>query len=305
MSFLIQKVRSGLVLFVAIMAVSTTTVNAQTLDRIQASGVIRLGFQADARPFSYRDETGKAQGYSMALCRQVANRVKSELKLADLQIQEVMLDSTEQFSAVEDAQVDLLCGNTTVTLAERQNVSFSVPIFLSGIGALTRTDAPSELQALLAGEEPQFRPRWRASYAHILQQRTFAAHTGSTASAWLEERKAEFGVIATIAPVADYEEGIAKVVTNNVDVFFGDRAILLDTALRSTRADELIVSPRQFTHEAIALALARNDEDFRLLVDRALSQLYRSGDITDIYLTYFGVPDDSAQTLFSWAALPE
>lgn len=298
-----RPVLTFLGMFVLVVAY-TTTAKAQTLDRIQASGVMRLGFQADARPFSYRDGSGKAQGYSVALCRKVADAVRLESNRADLHVEEVILSGTETIAALEKGRVDLLCGATTATLTSRRTVSFSLPIFLSGIGALVRADAPSQLQALLAGEEPRFRPRWRASYAHILQQRTFSVHTGTTAEGWLAERKAEFGIIAKITPVKHYEEGIRTVLDRTTDVFFGDRAILLDTVVRSAGAVDLVVSPRQFTHEAIALGLERGDENFRLMVDRTLSQLYRSGEIIEIYETYFGAPDESALNLFSWAALP-
>lgn len=303
----VKTSRLGLFLLgiIGLVAVHTSTVDAQTLDRIKKSGTIRLGFQSDARPFSYRDESGKAQGYSMEICRKIANEVQIELGLSKLVINEIPINGRKDFTSVESGNVDLLCGATAVTLTGRKTVSFSMPIFLSGIGALVRSDSPSQLRALLAGEKPKFRPRWRASYAKILQQLTYSAHTGTTAAQWLTKRKAEFGIIATIAPVAQYEDGIGMILNHKIDVFFGDRAILLDTALRSPSSVDLIVSPRQFTHEAIALALARDDEDFRLLIDRVLSQLYRTGDITNIYTSYFGIPDESALTLFSWAALPE
>ncbi|WP_338725361.1 amino acid ABC transporter substrate-binding protein [Shewanella baltica] len=303
----VKTSRLGLVLFgmLGLIAVLSSTVDAQTLDRIKQSGTIRLGFQSDARPFSYRDGSGSVQGYSMEICRKIASEVQTELGLTKLDINEIPISSAEGFSSIKAGNIDLLCGATAVTLTGRQTVSFSMPIFLSGIGALVRSDAPSQLRALLAGEKPKFRPRWRASYANILQQLTYSAHTGTTAAQWLTKRKAEFGIIATIAPVAQYEDGIDMILDHKIDVFFGDRAILLDTALRSPNLDNLIVSPRQFTHEAIALGLARDDEDFRLLVDRVISQLYRSGNITNIYTSYFGVPDESALTLFSWAALPE
>jgi ABC-type amino acid transport substrate-binding protein len=303
----VKTSRLGLVLFgiIGMVVVHTSTVDAQTLDRIKKSGTIRLGFQSDARPFSYRDGSGNVQGYSMEICRKIANEVQTELGLSKLDINEIPIKSAEGFTSIKAGNVDLLCGATAVTLTGRQTVSFSMPIFLSGIGALVRSDAPSQLRALLAGKKPKFRPRWRASYANILQQLTYSAHTGTTAAQWLTKRKAEFGIIATLAPVAQYEDGIGLILDHKTDVFFGDRAILLHNALHSPSLDDLIVSPRQFTHETIALALARDDEDFRLLIDRVLSQLYRSGNITTIYTNYFGVPDGSALTLFSWAALPE
>ena len=62
---------------------------------------------------------------------------------------------------------------------------------------------------------------------------------------------------------------------------------------------------RLFTFEPLAFALARGDEDFRLVVDRALSRFYRSGNIASIYTSAFGEPDENAVTFFRWNALPE
>jgi len=88
-------------------------------------------------------------------------------------------------------------------------------------------------------------------------------------------------------------------------VLFGDRAILLDAATRGPSADDLIVLEREFTYEPLALAFARGDEDFRLLVDRTLSRLYRSGEIGDIYKSFFGEPDADVLAFFRFVALPE
>ena len=86
---------------------------------------------------------------------------------------------------------------------------------------------------------------------------------------------------------------------------FGDRPILLDAANRGPSAEDLVVLERQFTFEPLALALARGDEDFRLLVDRTLSELYRSGEIAKLYAKWFGEPDESTLTFFQLSALPE
>jgi ABC-type amino acid transport substrate-binding protein len=65
------------------------------------------------------------------------------------------------------------------------------------------------------------------------------------------------------------------------------------------------VLSRQYTYEPIALAFARGDDDFRLLVDRTLSKLYRSGRIFNTYTQYFGEPDDTTQSFFRFVALPD
>ena len=74
------------------------------------TGNLTLGYRADARPFSYGDEAGTADGYAVALCNEVAERVKSELGLSTLTVEWVPVTVEDQFQAVKENKVDLLCG---------------------------------------------------------------------------------------------------------------------------------------------------------------------------------------------------
>ena len=68
----------------AIAALGTSrTSEAQTLDRVRGAAAIRLGYEANARPFSFGDG-GAPTGYAVALCKMVADRVKADLGLPDL-----------------------------------------------------------------------------------------------------------------------------------------------------------------------------------------------------------------------------
>jgi ABC-type amino acid transport substrate-binding protein len=115
----------------------------------------------------------------------------------------------------------------------------------------------------------------------------------------------DLDVRAGVALVDTYSGGVQRVVQRRSDVLFGERAILLDLAKRHGDARDLVVLDRLFTNEPAALALAADNNDFRLLVDRALSRLYRSPDLGVLYAKYFGEPDETALTFFRWNALPE
>ena len=55
---------------------------AGTLDKVtRQPASSRIGYRADARPFSYHRRGGKPAGFSVALCQKVADAVKAELKL--------------------------------------------------------------------------------------------------------------------------------------------------------------------------------------------------------------------------------
>ncbi len=106
-------------------------------------------------------------------------------------------------------------------------------------------------------------------------------------------------------PVETFDLGVERVAARGADVMFAEREILLDAAMRSASAKDLMVLERNYNFEPIAFALARGDEDFRLFVDRSLSQLYRSQDVTGIYAPVFGKPDADALRFFRTTAVPD
>ena len=276
-----------------------------TLERVRQTGRLRLGYRADARPYSYRDESGNAAGYSVALCQKVVDLAKAELGVAALNVEWVPVTAENRFRAVQQSEVDLLCGADTETLARRKDVSFSIPVFAGGIGAVIRADAPARLREILSGRPAAFRPSWRASAGQLLQTQVFSVVAGTTAAEWLASKLNEFQLTAEVAPVDGYEAGIRRLLERKSNVLFGDRAILLDAVARHAGARDLIVLDRQFTYEPVALAFGRGDEDLRLVVDRTLSGLYSSGQIGNLYAKWFGEPDQDALSFFRKNALPD
>lgn len=290
----------------AILLVLGLPAAAQTLDRIRSSGTIKLGYVTDERPFSFKDDAGAPSGYAVSLCTMVADKVKAGLGLPALALEWVPLEPETGVEAVKDGQADLTCGATTVTLTRRADVSFSIPIFPSGTGALVRSDAPLAMREILVQGQPSGRPIWRGSPARtVLERKTFSSVAGTTSEGWLEERISTFHLDASIVPVATYEEGIERVLNGSTSVLFGNMPILLDAATRSERSGNLIVLDRLFTYEPLALALPRNDEDFRLIVDGALSEFYASDGFRDFFEEWFGPPEERVVTFFRQTTLPE
>jgi ABC-type amino acid transport substrate-binding protein len=276
--------------------------SAATLDRVRETGKLTLGYRTDARPFSYQDESGKADGYAVVLCKQLAEGLKSELGLSDLAVEWVPVTTEDQFKAVKENKVDLLCG-AAETLTNRKDVDFSIPIFPGGIGAVLRATAPVGLKEVLSGRPPSG-PLWRGYPAQIIEKQTLSAVEGP-GEKWVKDKLSELQITAEVVPVKSYDEGIDRVLDGSSDVFFADRSILLDAVKRGPSADELVVLEREFTYAPIALALERGDADFRLVVDQALSQIFHSEKFQDLYATWFGQPDQSADTYFRLSTLPE
>ena len=279
--------------------------SASTLERIKSSGSLKLGYRTDARPFSFQDASGKPAGYSVDLCQALGEAVKSQLGVADLKVEWLPITVDNQLKAVQQHEVDALCAAVTVTLKRRETVDFSLPIFPGGVGVVVRSDSPKRLRNILNGEAATYTPTWRAVALNILREQVFATVPGTTAERWIKERGDEFNVQFHVEPMSGYEAGIQAVLDRKASAFFAERAILLDAVKNHKSADDLMVLDRQYTYERLALPIQRGDEDFRLLVDRALSKQFESAGYQGTYAKWFGEPNEKSEVFFRWNSLPE
>lgn len=280
---------------------------AQTLSRVRDSGHIRLGFFADARPFSYETEGARPQGYTITLCEHVAAQVKSELSMPGLTLDWKVVEPDKAIESIKDGSIDILCAPMSVTLERRRNVSFSLPVFAAGNRAVIRTNAPPSLRNVLTNQAGN-QPIWRGSpAATVLTGTRVGVAKGTTSEEWLKERASALQIDARLVPVEDYRTGIQQLANGELDMFFGERTVVLgvlSTLDRSTSAKVEILD-RLFTHEPIALALARNDDDFRVVVDAALSRLYASEQFPALYSKCCGEFTDETRSFFFWNTLRE
>jgi len=277
---------------------------AGTIDKVKESGKLTIGYTTDVRPFSYNDGSGKPAGFAVDVCSKVAEAVKSELNLASLATNFVAVARADQFKAVEQGQVDLLCG-AAPSLERRALVDFSIPVLLSGTGAAVRADAPVRLLQALSGTEPVGRPTWRGSTDQAPQRVVLAVVGGTTLEQRLAEVLKERRIVAEVVTANDTAAGVQLLAERKADALFGDRALLTDAVSRSASPADVVVLDGLFRRDPIALAVHRNDDDFRLLVDRALSRLYRSPELMAIYRKHYGVPTPAAVEFFRTVALPD
>jgi polar amino acid transport system substrate-binding protein len=277
---------------------------AGTLDKARETGKLSLGYRADTRPFAYTDPSGKAAGFSVALCQTVADAVKAELKLPTLAVEFVPVTAANRFEALQQGRIDLSCGTDTPTLERRATIDFSIPIFAAGTGALVRTDLDRRLRDALANKPDPAQPVWRGAPGLLTEKVVFAVVGGTTIEKALIDALKLRRIVVTVAPVADYAAGVQMVLERRAAALFGDRPVLLDAAKRGPTG-ELLVIERAYTREPLALAMRRGDDAFRLVVDRSLSRLFRSKDFAALFAGFFGTPDAATLEFFQSVALPD
>ena len=251
------------------------TANAEnhvdTLKRVLETGEFRIGYVPDAPPLSFRDSNDNVVGYSIDLCRQIASAVRDELGLEKIVISYTPLESMEQrLSAIENGEVDIECGATTVTLSRRERVDFTLMTFITGSAVLSRKSNPIGNVDDIDGE-------------------TIAVLSGTTTEDVMRRviEVNEFDVELQL--ISSHNEGMELLNARKVAGYASDRAMLIGQVFRNANAkNQYAMTRSSLSFEPYAMMIPRGDTKFRLVADRALASLFRGARIRRVYHNWFG-----------------
>lgn len=295
---MLKRVRWVLFLGLALGLSAYGSADAQTLDTIKQSKIIRLGYIADEKPFSFRKADGSPVGYAIDLCRRIADEIA--LNVSGLKKNYIETTLSDGFGAVKDGKIDLLCGATTINLARRESVDFSQPIFLTGASALLRKDSPDYLQILFLDKRPVSAVDLKSP-----TQSSIGVRAGTTTGATLRDAIGPDVPQTRIVDFPTHEDGLKALEDQRIDAYFADRSLLIGLADRAGNPSELELGSRLFTHEPYGIAMRRDDSAFRLLVDRTLTGLYTSSDFPKLLKTYFGAEAPALRSEIMMQSIPE
>ena len=271
------------------LALAGAAMAQDTLDKVKKTGTLTIGYRDTARPFSFKDDQGQPAGYSVDICRQIAAAVQKSVGLARLDVKYVPVTAATRVEAVAKGMVDIECGSTTMSLSRQEQVDFTYMTFVDG-GSLLVVDG------LGIRNVPDLKGK-----------RVAVIPTTSTAPA-LEAVMQRAQVQATIVPVKTHEEGLAALERGAADAYASDRTILIGIGRRAQKPERYALASEMFSYEPHGFMVRRNDSAFRLVANRTLAALYRSGDIIEIYRKWFGdmgAPGPALQAMYLLHSIPE
>ena len=240
-----------------------------TLEQIKKSGEIRIGYRETEPPMSFLNKDKQPVGYSIELCLHIANEVKSTLQNPNIATKYLPVNASNRFDALRDNSIDILCGSTTKTLSRSELVDFTQLTFITGAAFLSLNSAKVEKLS-------------------DLKSKKVAVVKDTTTKNALEKNLREKGSDAKIIVVDSAAEGVDLVVKGEVAAFSADQIVLIGLVVTHKDKKQFAVSDKVFSFEPFALAIRQNDSEFRLLADRTLARLNRSGNITKVFNQWFG-----------------
>ncbi len=260
----------SLLITILLIAFFTNPLSAQeltgTLQQIQKSGKIKIGYRQSQPPMSFLGKDGIPAGYSIDLCGHIVSEIKNKIG-RDVNIEYVPVTAEERFDALSDNKIDILCGSTTKTLARSELVDFTQLTFITGASFMTL-------------KSTRIRNNFSGKKIGVVK--------GTTTAVALKELFLDTQIDAHIVLLHTTAEGLKALETDKIDAFAADQVVLIGLAITAADSNNFSILPDLFSYEPFALAVRRNDADFRLIADRVISHLCRSKEIRTIYDKWLG-----------------
>lgn len=242
-----------------------------TLNKVEQTGLITLGYRVGSVPFSYLDEKLNPIGYSMDLCYKIVDAVKVRLRLRNLQVKLFPVTAATRIPLVVNGTVDLECGVTTNTLERQKSQAFSVTTYVAVSRVLAKKSSNIQTLSDLQGEP-------------------VASTVGTTSIRYLNEvnlaQKLDMKIVAGL----DDAESFQMVQTDRAIAYVMDDVLLRSLVAGAKNPAEFSISTESLTIEPYGIPMIKGDPVFKQLVDDVLIGLFRSGDIQNIYNKWFQSP---------------
>ena len=246
---------------------------AQALDgrlkRIAETKTVNVGVRADAMPFSFMMAGGSPEGFMVDLCQRVVRSIANQLKVPELKVNWVLVTVQSRFDVVAKGNADMECGASTITLSRMKVVDFSSITFVESTGVLVKAASGARKFADLAGGR-------------------IAVIRGTTNEQAVLAQVKRRQLNVTVVPFGSGEEALEALEAERVAAFASDRLLLVGAVAKAKDPRALTMLPEQLSMEPYGIVLPRNDGALRLAVNTALSQIYASGEIDEIFRRWFG-----------------
>ncbi|MES2757286.1 MAG: transporter substrate-binding domain-containing protein [Pseudomonadota bacterium] len=259
---------------------------AGTLAKIKKAGVVTLGVRDGSVPFSYLDDKQQYIGYSVDLCLQVVAALRRELGMPNLKAAMNPVTSANRIPLMANGTIDLECGSTTNNLERQQHVAFAPTMFVIGSRLLSKKASNIKTLADMKGK-------------------TLVATAGTSTLKQMTMLNKEQNLGMTILVGKDHPESFLIMDTGRAAAEANDDILLASQVASAKNPAQYEISKQPLSVEPYGIMMRKGDPAFKKVVDAAIVQVYKSGQINAIYNKWFMAPIPPRQINLNFPMPPQ
>jgi polar amino acid transport system substrate-binding protein len=241
------------------------------LDRVEKTGVLKAGTRETARPFAFRDDSGKLVGFSVDLLNYIRESLERELKRS-VTLDLGVVNADTRIDRVEDGSLDITCDIASKTWVRDRRIDFSLTFFFNGTRILTSRDIGLQGLDGLSGHK----------VGVISNSSTIKVLEHATPN-------------TTLVQYADMNLAMKAMEAGEIDGVSNISIVLRDLQRKTANPGQWLIIPRTgyLNREPMACILPNNDSKWRDFVDHTIVRMlsgiedYR-GTYYDTYQRWFG-----------------
>mgnify|MGYP000146043145 CR=1 FL=1 len=257
-------------LLAAVAATVGLMAQANTIDKVKASGVITMGVRDSSGALSYTLGDGKYAGYHVEICQRIiGNLEKAVGKKLEVKYQSVT--SQNRIPLVQNGTVDIECGSTTNNIARQKDVAFVVTTYVEEVRTAVRANSGISSISQLNGK-------------------SVATTTGTTSVQLLRKHERANGIDFKEVFGKDHADSFLLLESGRADAFVMDSQILAGNIANAKNPAEFKIVGEAISVEPIAIMIRKDDPAFKKLADDTVASLAKSGELAKIYDKWFVQP---------------
>ena len=261
-----------------------------TLKKARDSKTFTIGYREASFPFAFYDDQKKPVGFAVELCTRIAEEVKAELEMPDLQVKYLPVNPQTRIPLLTNGTIDIECGSTTNNLARQQQVDFTYSFYVTG-------------NRLLASKASGIKE------IENISGKSIGVAAGTSNERILNTLIEELKLKPRIVTVKDHAEGILALETGRIDAYMHDEVGQFGLLSKSSQKAKFDVVGRLLSFDPYGLMIRRDDSAFKFVANRTLAKIYRSGEVYTMFKKHFdpfGIPMTPAvDWTFKLNAMPD
>jgi ABC-type amino acid transport substrate-binding protein len=260
----------GLAVVIAMTFLAGPVMADKTMDQIEKSGKIKLGFREGSIPFAFVDpKVGRHVGFSVDMAGELAKYLGMRFGKA-IDIVPFTVTPKTRIPMVVNGTVDIEMGSTTYTQKREEQADFSMIFSFSETTFLVAKDSGVQSLEDLNGQ--------------------LVGATRATTNLRAVEKLAKEGKFkpASIIVTETHPQGMLALKSGKIDAYSTDRSLLEGLRMKDQNPDKWMTVPFAIAYEPYAYIMREDQSDFRDFVNNTILWSIHTGKFFELYDKWMG-----------------